>query len=82
MIVRVDPSPANAGKMTRWAKDYWQTLHPYSAPGAYVNFMMDEAPGRIEATYGDNYPRLQQIKSLFDPDNLFCVNQNIPPGRS
>jgi len=82
VIVGVDPSPANAGKITRWAKDYWQALHPYSAPGAYVNFMMDEAPGRIEATYGDNYPRLQQIKSQFDPDNLFCVNQNIAPARN
>jgi len=44
--------------------------------------MMDEAPGRIEATYGDKYPRLHQIKSRFDPDNIFCVNQNIAPARN
>src|SRR5215472_8881658 len=58
VIVGVDPSPDNADKITRWAKDYWEATHPYSAPGAYVNFMMDEGAGRIEATYGENYARL------------------------
>ena len=77
VIVGVDPSPTNAGKITRWAKDYWQAVHPYAAPGAYVNFMMEEGSARIEATYGENYSKLQQIKSKFDPENLFRVNQNI-----
>ena len=38
--------------MTRWASDYWDALHPYSAGGAYVNFMMDdEGEERVRATY-------------------------------
>ena len=36
-------------------------------------------PGRVRATYGDNYERLTRIKAKYDPDNLFRVNQNIPP---
>ena len=79
VIVGVDPSPENADKITRWAKDYWDATHPYSAPGAYVNFMMEEGTGRIEATYGENYTRLRQVKSKYDPANLFKVNQNIEP---
>ncbi|HEX4056498.1 MAG TPA: FAD-binding oxidoreductase [Tepidisphaeraceae bacterium] len=82
VIVGVDPSPTNAGKITRWAKDYWQAVHPYAAPGAYVNFMMEEGSARIEATYGENYSKLQQIKSKFDPENLFRVNQNISPKKN
>jgi FAD/FMN-containing dehydrogenase len=79
VIVGVDPEPANAQKITNWARAYWDAVHPHSAPGAYVNFMMEEGSGRIEATYGENYSRLRQVKTRYDPHNLFRVNQNIEP---
>jgi FAD/FMN-containing dehydrogenase len=41
--------------------------------------MDDEAEGRVQATYGDNYKRLASVKAKYDPRNLFRVNQNIPP---
>lgn len=82
VIVGVDPNPANNDKITAWAKDYWEVLHPYSAGGAYVNFMMDEGEDRIRATYQDNYDRLVKIKTKYDPANLFRVNQNIRPAAS
>ncbi len=77
VIVGVDPDPANSGRVTRWARDYWQALHPLSAGGGYVNFMMEEGQDRIRSTYRDNYERLATVKSKYDPDNLFHVNQNI-----
>jgi FAD/FMN-containing dehydrogenase len=79
VIVGVDPDPANKDKISDWARSYWDAIHPYSAPGAYVNFMMEEGSARVEATYGANYRRLQQVKARYDPANLFRVNQNIPP---
>ncbi len=79
VIVGVDPDPANKEKISRWAKEYWSALHPYSAGGAYVNFMMEEGEDRIRATYGKNYDRLAKIKKRYDPGNLFRVNQNIRP---
>ena len=79
VIVGVDADPANAERVSRWAKEYWSALHPYSAGGAYVNMMMEEGHDRVEAAYRDNYPRLVAIKNRYDPDNLFHVNQNIKP---
>jgi FAD/FMN-containing dehydrogenase len=79
VIVGVDPSPAKAQEISTWTKDYWNALHPYSAGGAYVNFMMDEGQERVQATYRDNYARLVEVKKRYDPDNLFHVNQNIRP---
>jgi FAD/FMN-containing dehydrogenase len=79
VIVGVDPDPANKDKIVKWAKAYWDAVHPYSAPGAYVNFMMEEGSARVEATYGENYARLGAIKAKYDPENLFRVNQNIAP---
>ena len=79
VIVGVDPDSANNDKIIPWTKSYWEALHPYSAGGAYVNFMMDEGQERVQATYRENYTRLAAIKAKYDPDNLFRVNQNIRP---
>ncbi|NEE03418.1 FAD-binding oxidoreductase [Phytoactinopolyspora halotolerans] len=77
VIAGIDPDPANAETITGWARAYWEAVHPYTMGGAYVNFMMEEGDERIRATYGDNYPRLVEVKGTYDPENLFRVNQNI-----
>jgi len=79
VIVGVDPDPAKKDQITKWARDYWEATHPYSAGGAYVNFMMDEGEDRVQATYRENYGRLAAVKAKYDPDNFFHVNQNIKP---
>jgi FAD/FMN-containing dehydrogenase len=79
VIVGVDPDPANASKLSEWAKAYWEELHPTSAGGAYINFMMEEGQDRIRAAYRENYSRLAETKRRYDPDNVFHVNQNVRP---
>ncbi|MBA4054684.1 MAG: oxidoreductase [Marivirga sp.] len=79
VIVGVDPDPTNADKLSEWANDYWAAVHPFSAGGAYVNFMMEEGQDRVQASYQGNYKRLVEIKSKYDPTNFFRVNQNIKP---
>jgi FAD/FMN-containing dehydrogenase len=79
VIVGVDPDPAKKECITTWAKEYWDALHPHSAGGAYVNFMMNEGENRVKDSYRDNYDRLAAVKAKFDPTNLFRVNQNIQP---
>jgi FAD/FMN-containing dehydrogenase len=76
----VDPDPANAEPIREWAVDYQQALHPYSAGGAYVNMMMEEGPDRVRASYRGNYDRLAAVKAVYDPGNVFRINQNIAPG--
>jgi FAD/FMN-containing dehydrogenase len=41
--------------------------------------MEDEGAGRVKATYRDNFERLVEIKTKYDPDNFFARNQNIQP---
>ncbi len=79
VYIGVDPYPKNAAKITDWCKSYYEALHPYSAGGAYSNFMMDEGQDRVKASYKNNYDRLAKIKATYDPNNLFSVNQNIIP---
>jgi len=83
VIVGVDHDPAMAEQLRSWARAYYDELHPESAGGAYMNFLMgDEGTDRVRASYGPNFERLQAVKQTYDPQNLFHVNQNIPPGGS
>jgi len=79
VIAGVSPAAQDAPKLSAWAKSYWDAVHPHSAGGAYVNFMMEEGDERVRASYRGNYDRLVQVKRKYDPDNLFRVNQNIRP---
>lgn len=81
VIVGVDPDPANNDKITKWCRDYFDAIHPYSSGGAYVNFMMEEGEDRVQASFRDNYKRLAEIKKKYDPTNFFRVNQNIVPAK-
>ncbi|MCW5718379.1 MAG: FAD-binding oxidoreductase [Bauldia sp.] len=48
--------------------------------GAYVNFLGAEPEERVRAAYpGRTWDRLRAAKRQYDPDNLFRLNQNIPP---
>jgi hypothetical protein len=81
VIAGIDPDPAKADALTRWAKDYWSAVHALNGHGgAYVNFMAaDEGQARVRAAYGANYDALVAVKRKYDPENLFRVNQNIEP---
>ncbi|MGD8429717.1 MAG: FAD-binding oxidoreductase [Ectothiorhodospiraceae bacterium] len=82
VIVGVDPDPANNDRRVKWAREYWNAMHPYSAGGAYVNMIMDEGQDQIRAAYRENYDRLVEVKNRYDPGNLFRINQNIQPSRA
>jgi hypothetical protein len=80
VIAAIDSDPKRAEALKTWGRGYWKAVHPFNLEGAYINFMMDdEAAGRVEAAYGENYRRLAAVKAKYDPKNLFRVNQNILP---
>ena len=66
-------------KYEEWVQAFADDLHQEDN-GAYVNFLEDEGEERIRAAYpGATWDRLREIKKRYDPDNLFRLNQNIPP---
>jgi FAD/FMN-containing dehydrogenase len=64
-----------------WVRDTFAALEPHLSGGAYSNFMVDDDPRAATVAYGSTLERLQQIKAVYDPDNVFRLNQNIEPAR-
>jgi len=64
-----------------WARETYQRLLQHSDGGVYSNYMDDDENTRLEQAYGPNLPRLRELKNTYDPDNVFHLNQNIPPSR-
>jgi hypothetical protein len=73
------PDPRDSERNIDWARDYHQALQPHSEAGGYVNFMSGDDGDRVRANYRQNYDRLVDIKTRYDPTNLFRMNQNIAP---
>ncbi len=80
VIAGIGTHPSQADALKTWGRAYWRAIHPFNLEAGYVNFMFDdEAQGRVQASYGENYARLAAVKARYDPQNLFRVNQNIAP---
>ncbi|MFC2053405.1 FAD-binding oxidoreductase [Chloroflexota bacterium] len=73
--------PKDTEKQMQWTRDLWTAIRPFSSGGVYVNFLSaDDGEDRVRAAYGTKkYERLVQLKSKYDPQNLFQVNKNIKP---
>lgn len=73
--------PAESPSHVAWVRDYWRAMQPFSTGGTYVNFLTrDDDEERVRAAYGPAiYDRLAEVKSRYDPGNLFRSNQNIRP---
>lgn len=62
-----------------WTNQLWEKVR-HEGNGVYVNFLEIEGTERIRDAYPEaTYARLAEIKRLYDPENLFRYNQNIPP---
>ncbi len=71
--------PADSRMNIEWSREFWNAMRPFMAPGAYVNYLEDEADPRAREAYGANYERLAALKAKYDPTNFFRMNHNIKP---
>jgi FAD/FMN-containing dehydrogenase len=72
--------PALTGRCIDWARETYAKMQPFIASGRYVNYLGDdETSDAVPAAYGPNYRRLQEVKTKYDPENFFRMNQNIRP---
>jgi FAD/FMN-containing dehydrogenase len=73
--------PAHNDANIAWCRNTYSALQPFLASTRYVNYLAADESGdaAAAAAYGTNYPRLQDLKTKYDPDNFFRGNVNIRP---
>jgi FAD/FMN-containing dehydrogenase len=64
-----------------WARGTFKNLRSAMKPGVYVNFMSGDEQDRVSEAYQEHWDRMVAVKSHYDPDNFFRLNQNVRPGR-
>ncbi|MCU4751372.1 FAD-binding oxidoreductase [Halobacteria archaeon AArc-curdl1] len=62
----------------RWADKSYDALVGHSTDGTYMNFI-SEGTGQEQFAYRGNYDRLVEVKTEYDPENVFQLNQNVTP---
>ncbi|WP_247002858.1 FAD-binding oxidoreductase [Halosolutus gelatinilyticus] len=70
--------PADDDRCIAWARKFYDAMAPHATGGVYANFV-SEREGDEHIAYGENYDRLVEVKTKYDPDNLFRMNQNVKP---
>jgi FAD/FMN-containing dehydrogenase len=79
--ISVWSDPADDGRMIAATRAFGAAMRPFNTGASYLNFTVE--PDRVRAGYGDaKYSRLVAIKEVYDPTNLFRLNQNIRPSHA
>jgi FAD/FMN-containing dehydrogenase len=78
-VVGLWPEPDGDSEHVDWVRASADRLRPASTGGVYLNFSAEAGDDQVRAAFGPAYPRLARIKSMYDPGNVFHVNQNIRP---
>jgi len=76
--------PSTTDQNITWTQETFAAMQPFAAERQYVNYQgADEsAQDQVRRAYGPNYDRLVELKTKYDPENLFRLNQNIEPQAS
>jgi hypothetical protein len=78
LLANWSDASADAGNIS-WIRGLFSKLRPAMKPGVYVNFMSGDEQDRVPEAYQERWDRLVAVKTHYDPNNFFRLNQNIPP---
>jgi FAD/FMN-containing dehydrogenase len=65
-----------------WARGVSEAVAPFTTGSIYLNYLGAEGDEQVRRAYASaKFETLRQIKQAYDPENVFRLNQNIPPAR-
>ncbi|HTA23901.1 MAG TPA: FAD-binding oxidoreductase [Terriglobales bacterium] len=78
LLANWSDASADAGNIS-WIRGLFNKLRPAMKPGVYVNFMSGDEQDRVPEAYHEHWDRMVAVKSHYDPNNFFRLNQNVRP---
>jgi FAD/FMN-containing dehydrogenase len=77
-IIPAWESGEDASPYRAWADKVAASLDAYALPGGYPNLLVAEDHDQVAHAYGENGPRLRELKQQFDPANVFSSATPLP----
>jgi FAD/FMN-containing dehydrogenase len=73
--------PADDDANITWLRTFIADMEKFSDGSRYLNFagFQEEGDTMMRTSFGTQYKRLAALKAMYDPHNLFRLNQNIKP---
>jgi hypothetical protein len=78
LLANWQDASADSGNIT-WVRGLFKALQPAMKPGVYVNFMSGDEQDRVPEAYHQRWDRMVAVKTHYDPNNFFRLNQNVSP---
>jgi FAD/FMN-containing dehydrogenase len=79
-VINVWSDGAEDAAQLGWARRTYDALQAFGTGGSYINVQADVGDEIVRNAYGrETYARLAALKRMYDPTNLFRLNQNIRP---
>ncbi len=78
LLANWSDASADAGNVS-WIRGLFSKLRPAMKPGVYINFMSGDEQDRVPEAYQERWDRIVAVKTHYDPNNFFRLNQNVPP---
>jgi hypothetical protein len=78
LLANWSEASADAGNIS-WIRELFNQLRPAMKPGVYINFMSGDEQDRVPEAYQERWERMVAVKTHYDPNNFFRLNQNVPP---
>ncbi|HKV92038.1 MAG TPA: FAD-binding oxidoreductase [Candidatus Angelobacter sp.] len=78
LLANWQAASADAGNIA-WVRGLFKKLRPVMKPGVYVNFMSGDEQDRVPEAYHERWERMVAVKTHYDPNNFFRLNQNVKP---
>ncbi len=73
-------APSGNDRCIAWGRNAYAAMQPFMSSSRNVNYLSDDdQDGATAVAYGPDYPRLRELKTKYDPENFFRLNQNIRP---
>jgi hypothetical protein len=78
LLANWSDASGDAGNIS-WIRELFNQLRPAMKPGVYINFMSGDEQDRVPEAYQERWERMVAVKTHYDPNNFFRLNQNVPP---
>jgi hypothetical protein len=76
VIGSFDPTKGKREDLVAWANEARDAMLPHCTTH-YTNSSNNQPGSRV--VFSGSLDRLRQVKQTYDPDNVFCNNQNVVP---